>query len=58
MTLELLLLKSIALVQAQATARRALAEPRPKFRRYKVRFAISVLEKAHEHLSEVAEAAD
>ena len=55
MDLEQLLLSSIQLVQAQAQARRALAEHRPKFRRYKTVHAIRALEKAHEHLSKVVE---
>ncbi len=55
MDLERLLLNSIELVQAQAQARRALAEPRLKFRRYKTKHAILSLEKAHEHLSKMVE---
>lgn len=58
MTLEQQLLRSIELLQAQAIARRALLEPRPRFRKYKARFALLALEKAHEHLSEVVETSD
>lgn len=57
MDLTLLLLKSIQLVQAQAQSRRALAEPRKKFHRYKVRYALLALEKAHADIQKVVEKA-
>jgi len=55
-TLEQLLISSIALVQAQAQARRALAESRRKFGHYKKKHALKALERAHEFLSIVVEA--
>ena len=58
MTLEQQLLKSIAFVQEKAIARRAVQawlEPRPKFRRYKIRCAIRALEEARELFSQVVE---